>query len=89
MKFSKSRDSLYRVTVRVDHRLDRDDLVNALACEVESTEVLEYLPPLMSVEEIMKRVRNAVRDAGDDAIGARTKDKYLKWAERQIDVRFF
>jgi hypothetical protein len=31
---------MYRVTVRVDHRLDRDDRVNALASEIESTEVL-------------------------------------------------
>jgi hypothetical protein len=40
----------------------------------------------MSGEEIMKRVRSALRDAGPDAIRARVKDIYLNWADRQIDI---
>jgi len=86
MKLTESRDGLQRVTIRVEHRLVKEELIGALAYDVSSLEVYEDLPEVMPEAEIMKRIRETLRDNGGDITwGHEIPDEYTEWATAQID----
>lgn len=88
MKFTNSRDGVKRCDIRITVRMDRDDIINALAAST-SDDVLEDLPEKLSAAEIWKRVREAIAQFGESttywADEHEESDEVREWATANVD----
>lgn len=88
MKFTNSRDGVKRCNIRVTVRVDRDDIINALAAST-SDDMLEDLPETISAAELWKRVREAIAEFGEStAYWSEQRDdadEVREWATANVD----
>jgi hypothetical protein len=86
LNFTNSKDGKKRVTLRVEHRMEKDDLARALAVEVNRSEPFDDLPEEMSEAEVMRRIRELLQNSGFDATwGEDVDETFTEWATRQIE----
>ncbi|MCB5280647.1 hypothetical protein [Arthrobacter sp. ES1] len=88
MKFTQSRDGVKRCNIRITIRMDRDDIINALATSTNH-EMIEDLPEKLGAAEIWKRVRQAIAEYGEStAYWAEQRDdadEAREWATANVD----
>lgn len=88
MKFTNSRDGVKRCDIRITVRVDRDDIINALAAST-SDDMLEDLPERLGAAKVWKRVREAIAEFGEStaywAEHRDDSDEVLAWATANVD----
>lgn len=89
MRFSKSRDGVVRATLRVEHRMTREDLIDALSAEVAAFHVVEELPKKIGEAKAMEMVKNSLTYRSDyhgwDSDDLSDADEIREWATNQVD----
>jgi hypothetical protein len=84
VKLTNSKDGVHRVTLRVEHRLDKEELVNALYLDVAYFEVFDDLPEKMPEAEIIKRIKKTLQERGEELFPEDFDEDYKDWCEAQV-----
>lgn len=88
MQFTNSVDGVKRCDIRITVRMDRDDLINALAASTAG-ESLGELPEKIGARSLLKRVRAAVARFGESttywAEDREDSDEILAWVTENVD----
>lgn len=88
MRFSKSNDGVLRTNIRIEHRMGRDDLIDAIAAEIASFHVVDDLPEKMGEAKLMEMVKNTLTYRPSyqewDADYSQA-DEVREWVTRQVD----
>ena len=95
MRFTNSRDGVHRGNLRVEYRLGRDDLINALCADYSSTSDLELLPDHMSRDDIIRSVKVQYYRKGTESVDYWSDDvdeddeeRLREWAAERVDYAF-
>lgn len=88
MRFSNSKDGVQRTTLRVEHRLSRMNLIDAISAEIAAFHVVEDLPKKMGEAKLMEMVKSTLEFRPDyegwdsDCADA---DEIREWVTTQVD----
>lgn len=84
MKLTMSQDGIKRANIKVEYRISKEEMVQALAVEAEIW--YPELPEDVGVREIMNRIKGALKYyAEDDLFNREVEEEYREWAKKQVE----
>lgn len=84
MKFTMSQDGVPRTNIKVEYRLSKEEMIQALAVEAEIW--YSEMPDNIGVRELMNRIKGALKYyTEDDLWGREVEEEYREWATKQVE----